>query len=118
MVMTVAAIDAVRRSLSWIAVGNVDAAVLRPPRSGGSTQRWSVPLRGGVVGDRLPPMRESTVALEASDTFVAATDGVSPAFLDAVDLSRDSAALARGLHGSYARADDDDALVLIARPNR
>lgn len=114
VVMTLAALDPVRFVLTWAAVGNVDAAVLRPGRVPGAVERWSVPLRGGVLGDRLPPLRESTVHLALSDTFVAATDGVSPAFLDTVDLSLEAPALARELHTGYATGDDD-ALVLVAR---
>jgi phosphoserine phosphatase RsbX len=117
VVMTLAVLDPVRLVLTWAAVGNVDAAVLRAGRPAGAVDRWSVPLRGGVVGDRLPPLRESTVHLAPSDTFVAATDGVSPAFLDAVDLSLDVPDLADRLHNGYARGDDD-ALVLVARCGR
>lgn len=117
VVMTLVSMDADRGTLSWVAIGNVDAAVLRPARGGGPTQRWSVPLRGGVVGDRLPEVRESTAALADGDTFVAATDGMSRSFLEGIDLSQDADRLARDLHTTYARADDD-ALVLIARPSR
>lgn len=114
VVMTLAALDPVRFVLTWAAVGNVDAAVLRPGRVPGAVDRWSVPLRGGVLGDRLPPLRESTVHLALSDTFLAATDGVSPAFLDAVDLSLQLQVMAHELHTGYATGDDD-ALVLVAR---
>ena len=112
--MTLAALASDRLHLSWVAVGNVEAAVLRPHRVGGVTSRRSVLPRAGVLGDRLPPLRESTVDLAAGDTLIAATDGLSPALLDAVDLSLEPHALARTLHRDYARADDD-ALVLVAR---
>lgn len=114
VVMTLVAIDAHRCRLAWVAVGNVDAAVMRLRGDGGTAHLWSVPLRGGVVGDRLPPLRESTVPVAAGDTLIAATDGVSPAFPDGVDLSLDEQALASRLHRRYARPDDD-ALVLVAR---
>ena len=114
VVMTLAALASDRVHLSWVAVGNVEAAVLRPHQVGGVMSRRSVLPRAGVLGDRLPPLRESTVDLAAGDTLIAATDGLSPAFLDAVDLSLEPLALARTLHGDYAR-EDDDALVLVAR---
>ena len=113
-VITVAAVDPEARSLVWVAVGNVEAAVVGPGLHGRPSIRTTVPLRGGVVGDRLPPLRGSTAALADGDILVWATDGVSPAFLDAVDLSLPPPALARALHEAYAR-DDDDALVLVAR---
>lgn len=111
--ITVAALDPDGCRLAWVAVGNVEAAVVRRG-CGGATTRWMVPLRGGVVGDRLPALRESTVPLAAGDTVIAATDGVTPTFLGAVDLSLEVTALARRLHAEYARADDD-ALVLVVR---
>lgn len=121
VVMTLVAIDVDGCSLGWVAVGNVDAALMRLRPHAGMTKSWSVPMRGGVVGDRLPPLRESTVPLAAGDTLVMATDGVSAAFPDGVDLSLEGPALARRLHQRYARSDDD-ALVLVARcapvPNR
>lgn len=113
VVMTLASLDVDRLRLTWAAVGNVDAVVLRR-RGAGGTERWSLPLRAGVVGDRLPPLRESTVDLAPGDTLIMATDGVSPAFFDAVDLSQGAPTLARSLHRRYARTDDD-ALLLVAR---
>lgn len=117
VVMTLAMLDTHRAQLTWVAVGNVDAAVLRRRSAGQPAKRFSVPLRAGVLGDRLPPLREATVAMSAGDTLVAATDGISPAFLDEVDLSLDGRALACTLHRRYSR-NDDDALVLVARPSR
>lgn len=114
VVMTVAALDLGAMCLTWAAVGNVDAALLRRRPRGGGVDRWSVPLFGGVLGDRLPPVRESTVDLAMTDTLIAATDGVSPDFLDGVDLSLRAEALARRLHTRFATGDDD-ALVLVAR---
>ena len=113
--ITLGALDPRRGLMTWLAVGNVDAAVvMRRNHRGGTTRRCSVPLRGGVVGDRLPPLSEATVRLAAGDTLVAATDGVGPAFLDDVDLSLPPPVLSRRLHKSHARSDDD-ALVLVAR---
>lgn len=112
VVMTLACIGADR--LQWAAVGNVDAAVLRPGRRGAPVGRWSVPLRAGVLGDRLPPLRDATVDLEPGDTLVMATDGLSPDFLDGVDPYLPPRAMAASLHRAFAR-DDDDALVLVVR---
>ena len=112
--ITLASLDPDGGRLAWVAVGNVDAAVVRRPHCGGPVTRWMVPLRGGVVGDRLPPLRESTVPLAAGDTVIAATDGLSARFLDVVDVSLATPVLARSLHTAYARTDDD-ALVLVVR---
>lgn len=114
VVMTLVAVDPDRSQLAWVAVGNVDAVVLRTGRAGRPVSRFAVPLRAGVVGDRLPPLREATVAMAVGDTLIAVTDGISPSFLDDVDLSLEAHALARVLHRRYSR-NDDDALVLVAR---
>lgn len=111
--MTLVSVDSDRRRLTWMAVGNVEAALVRPGRDGARSTRWCVPLRGGVVGDRLPPLRDSTTELAPGDMLVAATDGLSPAFIDSVSPSS-ATALSQHLHQRYARADDD-ALVLVAR---
>jgi negative regulator of sigma-B (phosphoserine phosphatase) len=113
-VMTLAALDPHGGRLVWVAVGNVEAAVLRRGDNGMPNRPVRVPLRGGVVGDRLPPLRESSTPLAVGDVLVCATDGVAPAFLDAVDLSLEPPAMARRLHAGSARTDDD-ALVLVAR---
>ncbi len=113
-VMTLAVLDPDRSQLAWLAVGNVDAVVLRRPRWGLPQTSCAVTLRAGVVGDRLPPLREATVAMAPGDTLIAVTDGIFPSFLDDVDASLDTRALAVRLHECYSRIDDD-ALVLVAR---
>ncbi len=117
VVMTLVLLDPDLVRLTWVAVGNVDAAVLRSPSAAGPTDRYSVPLRAGVLGERLPPLRESTVDLGPGDVLIAATDGVSPAFLDAVDTSLPVQALACRVHTDHAQGRDD-ALVLVARCGR
>ena len=113
--VTLAALDLELGRVTWAGVGNVEAAVLRPGQAGRAPTRWSVPMRGGVVGDRLPVLRESAAPLQPDDVLVLATDGLVPAFLDAADPSVPVAELARRLHRDFARGDDD-ALVLVARP--
>jgi hypothetical protein len=112
--MTLSIIEPDRGRLLWVAVGNVEAVVVRRSRGGAPAMRWSVPLRGGVVGSRLPPLHESTVSLAPGDVLVSATDGVAPAFLDGVDVSIPASTLARRLHGRYAKTTDDS-LMLAAR---
>ena len=114
VVMTLALLDLAGYRLTWVAVGNVDAAVLRSAWRGGPVNRRSVPLRPGVLGDRLPPLRETAVDLAPGDTLVAATDGISRAGFDAVDPSLAPGIQVSRLHRAYARGDDD-ALVLVAR---
>ena len=113
-VMTLIAVDPGSSTLTWVAVGNVEAAVLQRGRGPGGGDRWSVPQRGGVVGGRLPPLQESAAPLRPGDVLVAATDGLGTAFLDGADPRRPPAELARRLHADHA-GGHDDALVLVAR---
>ncbi|MBW3555348.1 MAG: serine/threonine-protein phosphatase [Actinobacteria bacterium] len=111
--VTLVEVDSDHRRLVWAAVGNVDAAVLTRGRRRESLTRWSVPLRGGIVGHRLPALRDSTLALPPGGVLVAATDGMAGPCLDAADPSLPVNLSARRLHHGYARSDDD-ALVLVA----
>ena len=114
--VTLATIDRVHRTVTWAGVGNVEMAVLRRAR-GGRLHRRSVTLRGGVVGDRLPPLRQSSEPIADGDALIGASDGLGTNFLDSVDLSLPPAALARHLHRSHAK-DSDDALVFVAHLRR
>ena len=114
VVMTLALVAPDGGSLAWVAVGNVDAALMRPRGHGRAAHLCSVPLRGGVVGDRLPRLQATSVALAPGDTLLAVTDGLSPAVFDGVDLSLGGPALDCYLHRRHAR-NDDDALVFVGR---
>ena len=111
--VTLALVDADEGHVDWVAVGNVEAAVVSRARAGRPPLRSSVPLRGGVVGSRLPPLRVSGVSLAPGDVLVSATDGLAVAFLDSVDPSLPARVLAERLHRRYAKTTDD-ALVLVA----
>ena len=111
--VTLAMIDPAHRTVTWAGVGNVEMAVLRRSRGGGRLHRRSVTLRGGVVGDRLPPLRQSSERIGDGDALIGASDGLGTDFLDSVDLALTPAALARYLHRSHAK-DSDDALVFVA----
>lgn len=113
-VMTLVTVDAATAELTWLAVGNVEATVVPRHAVTGGHDRRSVTQRGGVVGGRLPPVRESATPLASGDMLIAATDGLAADFLDGADLSLPATTLAQRLHLSHAR-EDDDALVLVAR---
>lgn len=112
-VMSLAAIDAARGSLSWAGVGNVEAVVVRgdPVRS---PARERVLLRSGVVGYQLPPLRANELALFAGDVLIMASDGLRHDFADAPPVGLSAEACADYLLRTFARPTDD-ALVLVAR---
>src|SRR5439155_9912644 len=95
-VMTVATLNSLEGSLTWLGVGNVEAVLLHaedptktfservPFRKAGDTEMLRrlgealsgrVLLRSGIVGYRLPELRTSTQSIRPSDLLVFATDG-------------------------------------------
>ncbi len=112
--MTVAAIDATRATVTWAAVGNVEAVLLCAAPKTPIARRQHVLTRGGVVGYCLPEVRSATLPLATGDLLVFATDGVAIGF--AADVTRASTPerIAAELFERYAKATDD-ALVLVAR---
>jgi phosphoserine phosphatase RsbX len=110
--MTIASIDAGADEMTWLGVGNVQAAVLhrRQPDAG---REW-VPLRGGVVGYLLPSLRPRTVRLQRDDVLVLATDGVRPVFGDWPGPGEAPQEMADRILADQSRGTDD-ALVVVAR---
>jgi negative regulator of sigma-B (phosphoserine phosphatase) len=111
--MSVAAISAIDESLTWLAIGNVEAVLLRadartvPPRE-------AVVMRGGVIGYELPPLRAAVTTLQAGDLLILATDGIDASFTDQLDVARTPQRLADHILAEHAKGTDD-ALVLVAR---
>ena len=101
------------RTLSWLGVGNVEGVALRA----GSPSEARPPrllLRGGVVGDNMPPLHPETLKLADGGLLVLATDGIASGFEKEVDLRRDPQAIADWVLARCSRRTDD-ALVLVAR---
>jgi len=106
-VMTLAAFDGPTSTLTWTGVGNVDAVLLR--RSG--TQA-AAPLRAGVVGFQLPPLRVDTVSLSTGDLVIMATDGIR-ALYRGLSMDHGPQELAESILVRYARPDDDAHVVVV-----
>jgi hypothetical protein len=120
-VMSVASFSAHAGVMTWAGVGDVEGIWVGAAASGRSA-RESIPLRGGVLGYQLPPLRASTVAVRRGDLVILATDGVRSSFVQEPQLHsplvRQAAdgpkELAARLLLQYAK-ETDDALVLVAR---
>lgn len=108
VVLSLASISTAGAALTWIGVGNVEAALF-----GASDRRQRIVTRGGVVGYRLPPLRANTVAIEPGDVLVFASDGISESFIEVRPTGTAAEHAARMLaeFGKHT----DDALVLVAR---
>jgi phosphoserine phosphatase RsbX len=109
--MTLAAFDHAAERMTWLAVGNVAAVLVR----GGGGRRESVVARPGIVGAHLPPLRATEVGLQAGDVVVMATDGVGTGFASAVRPGEASQPAAERLL-SVCATGADDALVVVVRP--
>jgi negative regulator of sigma-B (phosphoserine phosphatase) len=108
-VMTLAWFDVGARSLEWTGVGNVEARLVRA-----GTRPSSPVVLGGVLGMNLPRARLVTVALEAGDTVVLASDGVSADFSDSVDPAAGAQQVADHVLERCAKGTDD-AIVAVVR---
>lgn len=120
-VMSLASFSARDSSLTWAGVGDVEGIVLRAALHA-RPARESVPLRGGVLGYNLPPLRATTVSVTRGDLLIFATDGLQSSFVQEPllhnPLLRRAAdglpQLANHLLVRYAK-ETDDALILVAR---
>jgi hypothetical protein len=113
VVMSLAAFDVARATMSWLGVGNVEAALLRVGERG-TTLRKRLLLRNGVVGHTLPPLEAAKVPVASGDLLALATDGIRPHFVDGLIRGEAPQRSADRILAEYAR-DTDDALVLVAR---
>jgi serine phosphatase RsbU (regulator of sigma subunit) len=110
LVMSLAMFDAPANTMTWVGVGNVCGTLWRPS----SSQRQTLLLRSGLVGDVLPRLQESVIPVSEGDTLVFTTDGVTEDIDDRVLQSSSLQGIADRIlaYGSKGR---DDALALVAR---
>jgi phosphoserine phosphatase RsbX len=111
--MSLASFSRVPGELSWLGVGNVEAALVR---AGGGTAApaESIMLLGGVVGYQLPRLRPSTTHVAPGDTVIFATDGVGSGFRHGLDMAGTPQQLADRILAEHTKRNDD-ALVVVAR---
>jgi phosphoserine phosphatase RsbX len=100
-------------ALSGVAVGNVEMVLHRASRTAGPARETIVP-RAGIVGHRLPPLRETTMTITANDVLILASDGILSRFTEYVPGTETSQTIAEAILRTYCR-QNDDALVLVAR---
>lgn len=112
VVMTLASFNAADSTITWLGVGNVECMLLRTLHTGTQQTKPASPmLRGGIVGDRLPPLLPATVPVQPGDLLLLATDGIASAFIRDLRYPDDPQRLVNHLFSQYAR-NTDDALIL------
>lgn len=112
VVLTVAVLNPLDKSLEWLGVGNVRAVLVRAMPDGKAVTQ-SLLLSSGIVGGKLPPVRAATLTIATGDTLILATDGIRHGFEDGLVLSARPQQAAETIL-TRDGLDTDDALVLVA----
>lgn len=112
-VISLASLNALDNTMSWISVGNVEGLLLRAKEGIGRDREYVLP-RGGVVGYRLPPLQATVLMVEKGDTLIFATDGIHNGFADELVRSDPPQQIADYILRTHGK-DTDDALVLVVR---
>jgi hypothetical protein len=123
VVMSLASFDTRQHTMTWLGVGNVEGVLLRAAPAA-KPARETLCLQGGVVGYRLPTLREVTLPVSAGDTLILVTDGIRSGFVkeqhqgngrpSSSPQPASAQQLADQILDNYGRTTDD-ALVLVAR---
>lgn len=100
-------------TLTWAGVGNVEGLLIH--RKGDAVpEKEALVVRPGVVGDRLPKLSASTLAVGFGDRLILATDGIRAGFAETLNGLESPQQTADRIMNHYGR-DTDDALVLVVR---
>ncbi|MBI4429401.1 MAG: SpoIIE family protein phosphatase [Ignavibacteriales bacterium] len=114
VVMTLASIDIVENTMTWLGVGNVEGILLRSDPHISPSQEV-VLLRGGVVGYQLPQLYASVVQISQGDTLIFTTDGIKNGFYESLGANHEAPKkIADRICSQYGKGTDD-ALALVAR---
>jgi len=112
--MTLARIDVVAGTVSWLGIGNVAAYVMRTGPTH-SVVAHAAMLRGGIIGYRLPtPLQARDSEISPGDLLLIGTDGLGTGFEDSVDLGAPTGQIVTDILDQYAK-HTDDALVIAVR---
>ena len=112
-VMTLASLDAVDGTLTWMGVGNVEARLFRA-QPDVTHPSENILLRGGLIGLQLPTLQASIMPITRDDLLIFATDGIRAGFDQAIALTDTPQQIADRILDKHFKGTDD-ALVLVAR---
>lgn len=112
-VMSVALINGIEATMTWLGVGNVAGFLARanPEIKPG---KESLLVRPGVLGGVLPMLDPCTLPLVHGDTLAFATDGIRSGFDEEMNPLHTPKESVAKILAKYSK-EDDDALVLVAR---
>ncbi len=102
-------------TLTWLGVGNVEGRLITgDQRTRTPSANASLRLRRGVIGHQLPTIGTATLDIRRGDTLILATDGITPEFGEALDVSGSPQRIAERILAEYWTVADDG-LVLVMR---
>jgi len=100
-------------TMSWLGVGNVEGVLFRAGMDA-KRPREDLICRPGIVGYRMPSLRERILPVESGDVIVFVTDGIDARFcVVTTPTQRDPGDVADEILRGYAK-ETDDALVVVA----
>jgi phosphoserine phosphatase RsbX len=111
--ISLAFVSRLEGGLTWLGVGSVEGRVLSGD-PGTTRPKGSLALGRGVPGHELPAVRPAALTVAPGDVLVLATDGIDPAFADALDVSGSSQTISERILADSWKASDD-ALVVAVR---
>jgi phosphoserine phosphatase RsbX len=108
VVMSAAFIHHGSNTIEWTGIGNIEGLLLK-----GRSHEW-LPLRGGIIGCRVPSLRSCKLTIEIDDMIVMYTDGISHTSTQSLIEAQPCDELAQSIISSQSKGTDD-AAVLVAR---
>jgi len=114
VVMTVAWIDAYKRTLQWMGIGNVATTLIRGNGGNACTPREHLVTRGGLLGHQIPNVAVASTPISRGDSLVFVTDGVRWDPRAGEFPADEPERAARQLVDAHANPSDD-ALALVVR---
>ena len=115
VVLTLAYLDWTDGTMTWIGVGNVEAALIYGATADSApAPRANLVTRGGIVGSELPSLRAEVLSFDRGDTLILATDGIRSGFADGLPPGLSCQAIADHIMATHDKGTDD-ALVLVLR---
>ena len=111
--MSLASFNARSNVMTWVGVGDVEGVLAPAVGAAERSPQWIL-LRSGIVGYRLPPLRETALPVAPGDTLIFATDGVHPGFDSDDGTRRSPQEIADDILARLGKFTDD-ALALVVR---
>jgi len=111
-VMSLAAFDGRRNTMTWVGVGNVEGVLFRA-QHGVRLRREALFLRGGMIGCSLPVLRPASLPVSRGDVLILTTDGISTPFDGRLKLSDPPQRMAEQICSLYGKATDDGLALVI-----